>query len=111
MLDRIKFPFMNMQQLNLDWLLEHVSHMPEIVQLPALAGDDLSDVQDMIDAKSLDIPKTICFIRCGLPDDNMERQCAALIFKIDNDNIMGLVMGLSANINVVSIIKKAGVWS
>lgn len=109
MLDRIKFPFMNMQQLNLDWLLEHVSHMPEIVQLPALAGDDLSDLQDMIDAKSLDIPKTICFIRCGLLDDDIDRQAAAMIFKIDNDNIAGLAFGFN-NIGVYPIMKDAGVW-
>lgn len=109
MLDRIKFPFMNMQQLNLDWLLEHVSHMPEIVQLPALAGDDLSDLQDMIDAKSLDIPKTICFIRCGLRDDDIARQAAALLFKIDNDNIVGIALGIN-NITVTPIMKDAGAW-
>lgn len=109
MFDRIKFPFMNMQQLNLDWLLEHVSHMPEIVPLPALAGDDLSDLQDMIDAKSLDIPKTICFIRCGLRDDDIARQAAALLLKIDNDNIVGIAFAIS-NISVTPIMKDAGVW-
>lgn len=110
MLDRIKFPFMNMQQLNLDWLLEHVSHMPEIIQLPALAGDDLSDLMDMIDAKSLDIPKNICFIRCGLPDDPLDRRCAALLFKADNDNIVGIALGFSANIAINVIGKIGGVW-
>lgn len=109
MLDRIKFPFMNMQQLNLDWLLEHVSHMPEIVQLPALAGDDLDDLKDMIDAKALDIPKTICFIRCGLRDDDIARQAAALLLKIDNDNIVGIAFAIS-NISVQPIMKDAGVW-
>ena len=110
MIDRIKFPFMNMQQLNLDWLLEHVSHMPEIVQLPALAGDDLSDLMDMIDMKELDIPKNICFIRCGLPDDPIDRRCSALLFKADNDNIVGIALGFSANIGVWVIKKEAGVW-
>lgn len=110
MFNSIKFPFMNMQQLNLDWLLEHVSHMPEIVQLPALAGDDMSDLKDMIDAKSLDIPKGMCFIKCGELDDILDRQCVAWIFKVDIDNILGFVMGFSANITINGIAKTGGVW-
>ena len=106
----IKFPYFNMQQLNLDWLMERVSHTPEIIQLPALAGDDLSDVHDMIDLKALDIPKAICFINCGLHDDPQDRRCAVLLFKIDNDNMIGMVMGLSANIGINVIMKVAGAW-
>lgn len=106
----IKFPYFNMQQLNLDWLMERVSHTPEIIQLPALAGDDLTDVQDMIDLKALDIPKAICFVNCGLHDDPQDRRCAVLLFKIDNDNMIGLAMGMSANIGVNVIMKVAGAW-
>lgn len=110
-MDRVKFPYFNMQQLNLDWLMDHVSNMVEIIKLPALAGDDLQDVEDMIDLKALEIPKTICFINCGLPDDPVDRRCAALIFKIDNDNMIVFAMGMSANIGVNVIKKEAGVWS
>ena len=111
MFGNIKFPYFNMQQLNLDWLMERVSKTPEIIQLPALAGDDLSDVQDMIDLKALDIPKTICFINCGLHDDPQDRRCAVLLFKIDNDNMVGQAMGMSVNIGVNMIAKVAGVWA
>lgn len=106
----IKFPYFNMQQLNLDWLLDHIANMPEIVHVPALAGDDLSDVMDMIDLKALEIPKGFCFMQAGLLDDPLDRQCLCLIFKADNDNIIGFVMGHSANIGLNSLKKEAGVW-
>lgn len=109
MLDRIKFPYFNMQQLNLDWLMDHIANMPEIVHVAALAGDNLSDLQDMIDLKALEIPKGISFLQCGQLDDPINRQAAALIFKIDNDNIVGLALGIS-NISVTPITKDAGVW-
>lgn len=111
MLDRIKFPYFNMQQLNLDWLMDHIARMPEIIKLPALAGDQLQDVADMIDAKALDVPKGICFVECGLPDDPIDRRCMVLLFKIDNDNMIGLAFGMSPDINISGIHKEAGVWS
>lgn len=106
----IKFPYFNMQQLNLDWLLDHIANMPEIVHVPALAGDDLSDVMDMIDLKALEIPKGISFMQAGLLDDPLDRQCAAILFKADNDNIVGFAMGHSANIDLNRLKKEAGVW-
>ena len=106
----IKFPYFNMQQLNLDWLLDHIANMPEIVHVPALAGDDLDDVMDMIDLKALEIPKGFCFMQAGLIDDPLDRQCLCLIFKADNDNIIGFVMGHSANIALNGMKKEAGVW-
>ena len=107
----IKFPYFNMQQLNLDWLLDHIANMPEIVHVPALAGDDLSDVADMIDLKALEIPKGISFMQAGLLDDPIERQCMCLIFKNDNDNIILMVFSQSANIGINGMQKQAGVWS
>lgn len=106
----IKFPYFNMQQLNLDWLMEHIANMPKIVHVPALAGDDLSDVCDMIDYHALDIPKGICFMQAGQLDDPLDRQCAAILFKADNDNIIGFAMGFSANILLNMLHKEAGVW-
>ena len=111
MSDRIKFPYFNMQQLNLDWLLDHIANMPEIVHVPALAGDDLTDVADMIDLKALEIPKGISFMQAGQLDDPMERQCMCLIFKNDNDNIIVLAFSQSSNIGIYGISKTAGVWS
>lgn len=111
MLDRIKFPFMNMQQLNLDWLLDHVANMPEIVHVPALAGDQLSDVSDMVDLKALEIPKGVCFMKAGIQDDPLDRQAVCWIFKVDNDNILLFVMGFSSDIGFYGLTKNAGVWS
>lgn len=110
MLDRIKFPYFNMQQLNLDWLMDHIANMPEIVHVAALAGDDLSDMQDMIDLKALEIPKGISFVQFGLLDDPVARQGAALLFKVDNDNIIGLSFGISGNILVNQLYKVGGAW-
>ena len=110
MFQGIKFPYMTMQQLNLDWLMEHIANMPEIVYVAALAGDDLSDVMDMIDLKALEIPKGFSFMQAGQLDDPLDRQCLCLIFKADNDNIIGFVMGHSANIGLNGLKKEAGVW-
>lgn len=108
---KIKFPYMNMQQMNLDWLLEHIANMPEIVHVAALAGDDLSDVADMIDLKALEIPKGMSFLQCGQLDDPFDRQCICWIWKEDNDNLRVFVMGMSANIGIYAINKDAGTWS
>lgn len=107
----IKFPYFNMQQLNLDWLMEYIGNMPQIVHVPALAGDDMSDVADMIDLKALEIPKGISFMQAGQLDDPLERQCMCLIFKNDNDNIILMVFSQSVNIGINGMQKQAGVWS
>ena len=109
MLDNIKFPYFNTQQLNLDWLMDHIARMPEIIHVAALAGDSLSDLQDMIDLKALEIPKGISFLQCGHLDDPIDRQAAALIFKVDNDNIAGLALGVNS-INVFPFLKDGGAW-
>lgn len=109
MLDNIKFPYFNTQQLNLDWLMDHIKNMPEIVHVAALAGESLSDLQDMIDLKALEIPKGISFLQCGHLDDPVTRQCAALIFKVDNDNLAGISLGVSG-IGIQPFMKEAGDW-
>lgn len=106
-----RFPYFNMQQLNLDWLMDHIKNMPEIVHVPALAGDSLSDVTDMIDAKALEIPKGISFVEYGLIDDPYNRRAMVLLFKLDNDNMIGLAFGMSAGIGVTPIQKETGVWA
>lgn len=109
-MDNIKFPYFNMQQLNLDWMLEKMAEMPVIVSVPVLAGDDLSDVVNMIDYKAQDIPRGICFMLAGTQDDPNDRRCACLLFKMDDDNIVGLAMSVSGNIGVWAITKVGGVW-
>ena len=110
MIDKIKFPYMNMQQLNLDWLMEHIANMPEIVHVPALTGDQLSDVCDMIDREALVIPKGMSYMQAGVLDDPLDRQCVVWIFKADNDNIRALALGFSSDIGVWFISKDTGVW-
>ena len=109
-MDRIKFPYFNMQQLNLDWMLDRMQDMPMIVRLPLLSGDDLPDVMDMIDYKAQDIPRGINFTLMGTPDDPLDRQCACLLFKMDDDNIAGMAMSVSGNIGLWPLIKVGGVW-
>lgn len=110
MLDKIKYPYFNMQSLNLDWLMDRIANMPEIVQVPALAGTNLSDVEDMLDMKALEIPKTLSFVKCGVHDDPMERQCLVILFKIDNDNMAGLCFGFTPDISFQAIYKEGGSW-
>ena len=85
--------------------------MSVIVHVPALAGDDLSDVADMIDLKALEIPKGVSFVQAGLLDDPMDRQCICLTWKIDNDNLRVFAMGMSANIGFWCLSKDAGTWT
>ena len=109
-MDNAKFPYFNMQQLNLDWILDKVQSFPSIIQVPQLAGDDLSDVADMIDYHDQDIPRGISFMLAGTSDDPNDRRCAAWIFKMDKDNICVFVMSLSGNIGCWYLHKELGVW-
>lgn len=104
----IKFPFMTMQQMNLDWLLERVAHTTEVVKLSALPGDTMDDVKYMIDMNQIMIPQGICFVEAGSKDDTADKRCACLLYKIDNDNLVGFVMGIQFNIDVIK--KEAGEW-
>lgn len=110
-MDRIKFPYFNMQQLNLDWILDKLSVVPTILAVPALAGDDVPDVADMIDMKIDEIVNGISYMLAGGPDDPMDRRCMCLIYKIDKDNMCVFMMSMSGNIGAQFIMKTAGVWS
>ena len=48
--NNIMFPYPNMQQLNLDWIMQRVGETPQTVQLPALPTSyAFSDLGALID--------------------------------------------------------------
>ena len=106
----IKYPYTTQQQLNLDWIMDHVANLVPIEHVPPLAGDDYGDALDMIDFKALEIPKGFSVMVAGTPDDPLDRQCACLLMKADDDNIIGFVLGFSANIQINGLHKSGGVW-
>lgn len=54
----VMFPYPNMQQLNLDWIMQRVGECPQVIQLPALpSGYTFTDLTDIIDNNVDVIPK------------------------------------------------------
>ena len=111
MLDKIKFPYFNMQQLNLDWLLDKVATFPEIVTAPALTQEDIDGVALVIDSKDEYIPVGISFLLIGTPQDDNTKRAACLIFKMDLENKIVLTMTLANSIGFGFSVQYEGVWS
>lgn len=107
----IEFPYYNSQQLNLDWLMHHISNT--VVKVPAIAftGSDVSAVETVIDNAGDSIPVGFSVVMLGADGDSMERCACVLLYKIDNDNMRGIVMSMSAEIGVQNILKTGGVWN
>lgn len=111
MLDRIKFPYFNMQQLNLDWIMDKVATFPEIVTAPALTQEDMDGVELVIDSKDEYIPVGISFLLIGTPQDDNTKRAACLIFKMDLENKIVMTMTFANSIGFGFSIKHEGVWS
>lgn len=106
-----RFPYFNMQEMNLDWLLEKVAACPEIVTAPALTQEDIDGVALVIDSKDDNIPVGISFLLIGTPQDDNTKRAACLIFKMDTDNKIVMTMTFANSIGFGFSIKYEGVWS
>lgn len=111
MLDKINFPYFNMQQLNLDWIMDKVATFPEIVTAPALTQEDIDGVALAIDSKDEHIPVGISFLLIGTPQDANTKRAACLIFKMDLENKIVLTMTFADSISFGFSIQYEGVWS
>lgn len=110
MLDNIKFPYFNMQQLNLDWLLTRVAHSPEILDAPMLSADSNQGIYDAIDGAAYETPAGLSFLVCGGAEDTAERRCCIMVWKIDDDNLYGIILSTSANLRGRRCAKISGNW-
>lgn len=107
----IEYPYFNTQQLNLDWVMHRISNT--VVKVPAIAftGSDVSAVETVIDNAGDSIPLGFSVVMLGADGDSMERCACVLLYKLDNDNMRGIVMSMSAEIGIVNILKTGGVWN
>ena len=111
MFNNTKFPYFNMQQLNLDWIMDKVATFPEIVTAPALTQEDMEGVQLVIDSKDEHIPVGISFLLIGTPQDDNNKRAACLIFKMDLENKICMVLTFADGIGVNMTAQFEGVWS
>ena len=107
----ISFPYFNTQQLNLDWVMEHISN--NVVKVPAIAftGSGVLAVETVIDNSGDSIPNGFIVVMLGADGDSAERCACVLLYKIDNDNMCGIAMSMASEIGITNIIKRGGVWS
>lgn len=106
----IKFPCFSMQQLNLDWLLENMAHYPKVVEAPPLSTDNNQSVYDVIDSTDVNTPHGFSFFVCGNTDDTANRRCCIMLWKIDFDNLYGVILSTSDNLRGKKCAKINGNW-
>lgn len=75
--NNIMFPYPNMQQLNLDWIMQRVGETPTVINLPAISS--ASDVLGIIDDNIDDIPAGFSLLALGNPAIDTDIKCAMLI--------------------------------
>ena len=109
--NNVKFPYATTQELNLDWIMERIALIPYAVHTPAMAGTELWTVAELIDQKAQEIPKGISVVECGGDADAPDHRAACLIYKIDNDNLIGFCLSMSGDIGVQVLSKNGGEWS
>lgn len=107
----IEYPYFNSQQLNLDWVMEHIRN--NVVKVPAIAftGSDVSAVETVIDNAGDSIPVGFSVVMLGADGDSAERCACVLLYKLDNDNMRGIAMSMSTEIGIANIMKTGGEWS
>ena len=73
----ISFPYPNMQQLNLDWIMKRVGEVPTCIQLPAISvyGDIITIIDDNADI----IPVGVSLLVFGNPLTDGCGKCAYIM--------------------------------
>ncbi len=81
--NNIMFPYPNMQQLNLDWIMQRVGETPTVINLPA--ASPYTAVLGIIDDNIDDIPVGFSLLALGNPATDPISSCGMLIM-IKQDN-------------------------
>lgn len=81
--NNIMFPYPNMQQLNLDWIMQRVGETPTVINLPA--ASPITAVLGIIDDNIDDIPVGFSLLSLGNPAIDPIGSCGMLIM-IKQDN-------------------------
>lgn len=110
MIGKMKFPYFNMQQLNLDWLLEYVALCPKMFTSPALAEDNNQGVYVAIDNMADNTPAGLSFLICGDSDDEDAKRCGIVLWKMDFNNLYGIILSTSDNLRGKRCAKINGNW-
>lgn len=79
--NNIMFPYPNMQQLNLDWIMQRVGETPTVINLPAAANIEILDI---IDDNIDDIPVGFSLLAFGNPAIDPIGKCG-MFFMIKQD--------------------------
>ena len=107
-----KYPFLNNQQLNLDWIMETVASTVQTVQLPALSDDQMATLQAALDYNQQEIPDNLSVVIFGGPQDDVNKRACVWCYKIDNDNMIIMSMAFSADYGPYGqSVKYEGEWS
>ena len=107
-----KYPFLNNQQLNLDWIMETVASTVRTVQLLALSDDQMATLQAAIDYNQQEIPDNLSVLIFGGPQDDVNKRACVWCYKIDNDNMIIYSMAFSDDYGPYGqSVKHEGAWS
>lgn len=107
-----KYPFLNNQQLNLDWIMERVAHSVEVVELTALPSGTMTELQQLLDYNTLQVPVGFSVVMAGSETDPIGRRACCLVYKVDSDNMIVNAIAFSEDFGPVSLaVKWEGEWS
>lgn len=105
-----RFPYFNMQEMNLDWILHRVAHCPEIINAPPLSDESMDGVTVILDSIQTQIPIGLSFVLMGDENTPFNKRTACMVFKMDSDNLIIMVMTFADGIGVNMNIKYEGEW-
>lgn len=105
-----RFPYFNMQELNLDWILERISACPEIINAPAFVTEEVESIYVSIDSVDDKTPNGVSFILIGNDSTPFTKKGCCLVYKMDSDNKIVAIMTFADNIGFAVIVKYEGEW-